>query len=111
MRIEEQRQGAVLVVRPRGPLTAEHAPTVAARLREALTRTLGRFVVDASDVPFVDSGGLEMLLEVSEELSESGLTLRLCGVNETLREVLDLTGVGSHLEQFADSGDAVRSFL
>lgn len=111
MQIIELKQGAVTVLRPMGPLTLADADKLKARLAQVGQGSLGRFVVDASAVPFIDSRGLEVLAEAQEELARSGQSLKVCGLNETLREVLDLTEVGRLLEQFEDTGAAVRSFL
>jgi len=111
MDIEEQRQGAVTVLRPLGPLALEDALRFKRRAEEALSKSLGRFVLDTSGVAYVDSEGLEALVDLSERLSESGHTLKLCGTNETLREVFDLADVSSLFEHFEDVNTAVRSFL
>ena len=70
----------------------------ATRAAEAAKSAMGRVVIDASGIPYVDSRGLEVLVDLGETLAQSGQTLKLCLVNETLREVLDLTDVGSALE-------------
>lgn len=111
MNIREQRHGAVTVLAPVGPLVQEDGKTLVGRASRALEKSLGRIVIDASGVPFVDSAGLEALVEVAEQLSKRGQMLRLCGANETLREVIDLTDLGSRFEYYEDAGDAARSFL
>ena len=111
MKISEQRQGAVLILKPQGALVEAECAAVKAKLVEAAAASLGRFVLDLAAVPFVDSRGLELLLELSEELGESGQPLRLCAVNKTVREVLDLTEMTHLFEHFEDANTAVRSFL
>lgn len=111
MEVVEQRHGAVTVVRPMGPLIQQDAVKFRQRLGEVMGRSLGRFVLDASMVPYVDSQGLEVLVAASDELAGSGRSVRLCGATETLREVLDLTGNADRFEHFADVNSAVRSFL
>jgi len=111
MEILEQRQGAVTVLKPQGPLAGPDAEQFKERLAGVLASSLGRFVVDASEIAFVDSRGLEVLKEATEELSGSGQALRLCGANETVREVLDLTDLSRMFEHYQDVGSAVRSFL
>lgn len=112
MRIEQHKHGAVTVLRPRGPVTSKDD---AERLRsegfETLGRTLGRFVLDASDMPFVDSHGLEALVDLSNELGAGGRNLCLCSAGETLREVLRVTDVASAFSLHEDVPSAVRSFL
>lgn len=112
MRIEQHKHGAVTVLRPRGPVTSQDD---AQRLRtegfETLGRTLGRFVLDVSDMPFVDSNGLEALVDLTTELNAGGRSLCLCGAGETLREVLAVTEVTPLFSLHEDVQGAVRSFL
>lgn len=111
MEIAEQVKGAIRVLRPRGPLVQQDADRFKGRALEVMRACMGRVVVDASAVPFVDSRGLEVLAEVTEELAEAGLSLKLCGANETVREVLDLTDLSGLFEHYEDVNSAVRSFL
>jgi anti-anti-sigma factor len=111
MEITENRHGAVTVVKPAGPLVGPEGERLKAHLTDVMARSLGRFVVDASAIPLVDSRGLEVLAEAAQDLGESGQTLRLCGAGETLREVLELTDLAGLFEHYADVNTAVRSFL
>ncbi len=111
MRISEQRSGAVTVLKPEGPIIEVDAVALKQKLMTTLGTTLGRFVIDMSAVPYVDSKGLECLVEVTEEMNRSGQALRLCASNKTLREVLELTDLASHFDHFEDTNTAVRSFL
>ena len=106
------KQGAVTVLKPTGPLTQadatriqEHGDEGAGEQPRAIR---GRHV---SAIPFVDSRGLEALVEVTEEMTKSGQTLKLCAPNKTVREVLNLTGSRPLFEHFEDVNTAVRSFL
>jgi anti-anti-sigma factor len=111
MKIHEQIQGAVTVLKPEGPLVDADAGLLKQRLLQTLSSSLGRFVVDMSSIPYVDSKGLEALVEVTEEMGRSGQALRMCGANKTVREVLELTDLASHFDHFEDANTAVRSFL
>lgn len=111
MRINEQRSGAVTVLRPEGPLLEADAAVLKKKLMATLGASLGRFVLDMSAIPYVDSKGLEALVEVTEEMSRSGQALRLCAPNKTVREVLELTDLASQFDHFEDTNTAVRSFL
>ena len=111
MQIETQHQGAVTVIKPHGPLNVDEIESMREALREAIGTSLGRFVIDLTEVPFIDSAGLELLLDTTDQLDQSGQTLHLCGAMDTLREVFDITEVGSHFDLFEDTTTAVRSFL
>ena len=74
-------------------------------------KSLGRLVLDASNIPFIDSRGLEVLVEVSQQLTQTGQVLKIAGVNDVLREVFELTELTCEFEHFTDVNSAVRSFL
>jgi len=109
--IHESRQGAVTVVKPMGPICQSDAAQFRTAVDDVRARSLGRFVVDAAAVAYVDSQGLEALVELSESLSKAGQSLRLCATNATVREALELTGLSDLFEHFEDANTAVRSFL
>jgi anti-anti-sigma factor len=100
-----------MMLRPMGPVTGEDAETLKIRLLEAQKQSFGRFVVDIGPVPFIDGMGLEALVDVTDVLAKSGQSLKLCGANDVLREVLQLTGLAPRFEHFEDANSAVRSFL
>ena len=99
------------MIRPNGPLLEADTSSFAEKTREVMGKSLGRFVLDASAIAYADSKGLEALVDLTELVSESGQMLKMCGENETLREVLDLTEIGSLMEHYDDVASAVRSFL
>jgi anti-sigma B factor antagonist len=111
MQIGEHQQGAVTVLAPKGPLCAADAEQFKTLCVQVIDRNLGRIVVDAAGVPYLDSRGLEVLLDVTEKLGESGKALKLCAACETVREVMELTDLASQFEYYQDVNAAVRSFI
>ena len=111
MNIQQRRQGAVTVLKLEGPLAGSDAAELKRCLLEAQRDSLGRLVLDASAIPLIDSKGLEALVEVTQVMEQSGKALKLCTTNETVREVLELTGLAGMFEHFEDVNAAVRSFL
>ena len=111
MNIQQQRHGAVTVLKLEGALTSNDAADFKSRLLKAQRESLGRLVLDASAIPLIDSKGLETLVEVTQVMEQSGKALKLCAANETVREVLELTGLAGMFEHFEDVNAAVRSFL
>jgi anti-sigma B factor antagonist len=111
MKLEEQLHGAVTVVRPEGPLIGADADQFKQRCLELVQDSLGRCVIDASSVSYVDSRGLEVLVDINDRMFQTGQALRLCGANDTVRQAMELTGLSPAFEYFVDVPDAVRSFL
>jgi anti-anti-sigma factor len=111
MDIQEVRKGAVTVIKPNGALVGDDADRLKRAVSTAGGANLGRVVLDAAGIPFVDSRGLEALLDLSDELGQGGRSLKLSGATAAVREALDLTGVAESLEFYDDPEAAVRSFL
>jgi anti-anti-sigma factor len=111
MEIQEQRHGAVTVLKPVGPLMGPDAEQFKTSALQQASKALGRLVVDASAVPFLDSLGIESLLDVSDTLFAGGRALKLCAATETVKEALDLAGFAHAFEFIDDVNSGVRSFL
>lgn len=109
--ITEQRQGAVVVLKPDGPCIQEQAESLSKTAMGQVRQLMGRVVIDLSASPYIDSFGLESLLDLADEVDQCGQTLRLAGVSATVREVLDLTELTKRFEFHEDTNLAVRSFL
>jgi anti-anti-sigma factor len=111
MEIQEQRQGAVMILKPMGALIDPESRLFKEQALETLTRSMGRIMIDASAVPFVDSSGVEALVDLTDQLAQSGRALKLCAANDTLKEVISLVGWSHAFEYFGDVNAGVRSFL
>lgn len=111
MEILQQIQGAVTVIKPVGALTLDDVDRFKSIALDVLNKSLGRFVVDASSVPFIDSRGLEAIADISDQLEQSGRALKLCCPQPTVSEILSLTGWASAMEFYDDLNAGIRSFL
>lgn len=98
MKILQHRTGASAVVGPQGPIIGADAEQLAAVLAQVIGEGAASLTLDLDRVPFVDSRGLEILMETAEGLIRTGKVLRLAAANETLREVLRLTGLAPLFE-------------
>ena len=105
-----ESQGAVDVVRLNGPLNHENAEDLAETVRSGLTGGQPIVVLNMSDVPLMDSAGLEALMDVRDTVLLKGGTVKLAGLTQLCEEVLRVTGVGSHFDCYPQVKSAVGSF-
>jgi anti-anti-sigma factor len=94
--LEEERRGAVAVLRVSGEVDVAASGAVRARVDGAAA---GPLVIELSEVTFVDSSGLRELLRARMEAERLGGRLVLAGVPPILERLLDLTGTASMFEQ------------
>ena len=111
MQVATSKEGAVTVLKPTGPITTGELNELEQQLDNSYRNWTKRIVVNLSEVAFIDSGGLEMLLKFQRQLEKRGLKLKLSGLNEITQKIFDLTRLSRSFEIFTDTNGAVRSFL
>ena len=106
-----ESQGAVQVVSPSVAIVEGSA-------EKLLNTVVGKpadgqpmFVLDMSDVPMVDSVGLEALLDIQDALRERGGTMKLAGMSQLCADIFRVTGIAERIETYHDAKEAVRSFV
>jgi anti-anti-sigma factor len=111
MKVDVQKMGSITVVSPRSAITQGEVDEFAALAEDYRHKTHGRMVLEFSQVPFLDSRGIEVLWDLADRQRESGQTTKLAAVQELCREIFELTGISPHLDMFDSAESAVRSFL
>lgn len=104
------KQGAVHVLRGEAALTVDTCPGVWNSLSAALEKRPLQLVFDLSEVPLIDSAGLECLLDLQDACEDRGGLLALAEPSELVGEILELTDVASQLACFPTTASAVGSF-
>ena len=85
----------VVVVRLGGELDLYNADDVRTALTEAIAGGAARIVVDMTDVEFVDSTALGVLIEARSKLGQDGLLL--AAPQAETRRTLQVSGLDRHL--------------
>lgn len=67
-------------------------------------------VLDLARVPYVDSRGLELLLELRDRCVSRGGSLKLAGPNALCKDVLRITRLHREFDVFDDAVSAAGSF-
>jgi anti-anti-sigma factor len=80
------------LVRLGGRLDAHSADEYKPRLQELLAAPPAFVVGDLSDLKYISSAGLNLLIHLCRESRKTGGDFRLAGVQAYVREILDLTG-------------------
>jgi|GEM_PF-361116 len=109
MKVQSQAHGTVMIVTPHGPLVAEDAADFRQAITMALASKSKRVVLDMADVPYLDSAGIELLLELCSLKLAPHQRPKLAALSETCLEALELTDVLPKLEVFDTVENALRS--
>jgi anti-anti-sigma factor len=110
MDITMRTQNDTILVAVAGNLdsnTSSHAQQV---LDGVLASGGRKVVLDCTALDYISSAGLRVLLGTAKRLSGAGGALRLFGLNETVREVFDISGFSAILAVFVTEADALEEF-
>lgn len=92
MMLEHEMQGGALVVRPLGRLDGASSPALERLLAEHFEIGVRRLVLDMSDMDYVSSAGLKVILLAGRQLRGDG-KLALAGVRDMVQDVFEVTGL------------------
>ncbi len=109
MRIPAQTHGRVTLLAPQGPLVSDELPDFRRAVESATAGRGGHVVMDLNQVPYLDSAGLELLLELCGAQVAPRARPKLAALSETCRDALELTDVLPQLEVFDTVENALRS--
>ncbi|MCR5833513.1 MAG: STAS domain-containing protein [Selenomonadaceae bacterium] len=90
MDIKKTQNGSALTIQVIGRLDAGSAPELNKELTTALDN-ITDLTFDFAELKYIASAGLRVLLVAQKRMAKQG-SMKLINVNETVMEVLDMTG-------------------
>ncbi len=109
MKVTTQAHGNASVLVAHGPLLGEESVHLRRAIENAGAATAGRIVIDLANVPYLDSGGIELLLELCGTHLSPHQRPKLAAISETCLEALELTDALPRLDVFDTVENAMRS--
>lgn len=107
--IAEQSDGDTPVLKVKGEIDVSTAPELRDRLVQINQRGASNVVVDLSEVTFLDSTGLGVLVSGLKRFRSGGGDLRLVVTGKSVSKVLEITGLTEVFQIFDTAEAAVQS--
>ena len=93
-----------------GNLDTNTAPDAEERLGELLEKGVTKILVDFTTLDYISSAGLRVLLSTTKRLGGTGGSMRICGLNETVDEVFEISGFSTIFSVFGTRDEALDGF-
>jgi anti-sigma B factor antagonist len=110
LKIDTRPEDAVTIVSCTGRITfGDEAMT----LRESLKKILAasrQIILNLSGVSYIDSGGLGTLVGVYSSARAAGADIKLTGLGQRLRDVLQITKLVTVFEVYETEQQAIEAF-
>ena len=111
MDILHRKEGTVSVISLSGRLTAGEAELLRDGFKDRLGAGERWFVLQMSEVPYVDSAGVAEIVACAKRAFERGGVIKLVAAPDSkTRQILSLTGLDRVFEMFEIEREAVASF-
>jgi len=110
MKIQIQNYNDVAVAELQGEFTAEFVKQFVDAMTSLVAAGASGIVLDMSNVGFVDSQCLEQMLWLRDYCHENNRQLKLAGIEENCRKILEITRLLDTFDIYDGLAPAVKSF-
>ncbi len=111
MRVRESEINGIPVIHLDGRFDAASACPVEEKLNKVIRSGNRRIVVDLGGVDYISSGGLRVLLVAAKKLDRLDGGIRLSGLTEAVREVMDVAGFCQIFQIYDTPESAATDFV
>jgi len=99
-KIRRTKSGVKTILAPDFALIGESISVLDEEIKKCIDSNELRLVIDFQSVPFIDSEGLEKLLEHYHQVRRSGGILEIFNPNPLCNEILNVTCITDYLDIF-----------
>ena len=104
---EYYEEAGHLIVPASGKLDTIHAPEFLKILKEALESSPGSCLLDLTEVSFLSSSGLQVLLTGAKIAKKEGFNFAVVGMKDMVQDVFTMSGFDQFITHFASKEDAL----
>lgn len=110
MEISVTESGDVRILSFQGNLDTNTSPQAEGEINSLIDAGAQKLLVDFENLDYISSAGLRILLATAKKLKASSGDLKICGLNETVQEVFDISGFATILSVTKTQDEALGAF-
>ena len=92
-----EQSGSILTVKPEGRIDTKTSPILESDIQKYIDST-DNIILDFTNVDYISSGGMRVLLALHKKLKKRGGTLKVINVKDAIYEIFKLVGFHSMVE-------------
>ncbi len=109
--VEIRRQRDVSILDLKGYLDAHTAPELERAFQKSLERKEYNLVVNFSQLTYISSAGLGVLMQFIEDVRKNEGDIKLSNMSNRVYNVFDLLGFPMLYEIYSQEGEAIEQFV
>ena len=95
MEIQHKMENGVLIIKINGRLDAATSPSADETIKKSMEEDRNRLLFDLSDLEYLSSGGLRVILSAAKEIKRRNGKVALCCLNQYVDEIFEVSGFKS----------------
>ena len=111
MKLRQFKQGAITLLAPDEAIMEDAIGELSKKIEACFVAGETKVNVDFSSVSFIDSEGLEMLLDYLARARKAGGSIKIASPNQICSDIFKVTRLSNFFEIYKEIDDARRSFL
>lgn len=108
--VDTRKVGDVVVISPRGFINAHTVKRFEQALSGALEEGHQKILINGSDLAYIASAGLGVIMGFIEEVRGRGGDIRLAELNETVRNIFEVLGFDHLCQVLGSEREGVESY-
>ncbi len=110
MEINEQKTDQCVIIGITGRLDTTNYSILEKKLMDLIDTHQDRILVDCSKMDYVSSSGLRILLMALKKITMVKGKFVLCGLQENIREIFEISGFTNIFEIYTSQDEALKVF-
>ena len=110
MTISVKTTNDVKVLLCEGALDTQTSPDANNQLKQLIEVGARKILVNFDKLEYISSAGLHVLLTAAKQLKSVDGELRVCGLNDVVKEVFDISGFMTILKVYGSQSEALEDF-
>ena len=110
MEIIKETQNGIIIYRPKGHLDSNNAWEFEQKLFQEISDEPINMVVDFKYLDYISSGGIRVILKATKTIKHKEGRIMLCCMHHYVKEVFEISGVGSLLPIATTVDEALKAF-
>ena len=110
MQISVKTADEVKVLEFKGKLDTQTSPDAQDQLTELIEKGERKILVNLEKLDYISSAGLRVLLVAAKQLKSDGGEIRICSLNNVVREVFEISGFVTIFNVYGSESEALDGF-
>lgn len=108
MEIIEAKQNDITIIALTGRLDTLSSSSLEVKLLDTINKNQSKIIIDFSQLDFISSSGLRVLLTAGKQMKSAQGMLVLCSLKEHVKEVFDVAGFSMLFKMFSSREESIK---